>query len=388
LREEETTLMKRTVFEAEHEALRETTRQFIESELVPNAEKWESERIVDRSAFVAAGKYGLIGFNMPEEYGGGGSDDFRFNAVIDEELARYGGPAPSLTLQNDVVAPYFKHLSNDEQLKRWMPGIASGETIVAIAMTEPGAGSDLAGIRTSAVRDGDDWIINGSKTFISSGINCDLVVVVCRTDPEAGHKGFTLLVVERDMEGFSRGRKLEKMGLHAQDTSELHFENVRVPSTNVLGQEGRGFYHLMQNLPSERLSIAISAIAGARETWRQTVQYAKDRMAFGQPIGSFQHNRFLLAEMDTELDVSEQYIDRCLQGVVDDELTAVEAAKAKWWCTETAKKIIDGCVQLHGGYGYMMEYRVARDYVDSRIQTIFGGTTEIMKEIIGRDLGL
>jgi long-chain-acyl-CoA dehydrogenase len=381
-------LMKRLVFEAEHEALRGTTRQFIESELVPNAEKWESERIVDRSAFVAAGKYGLIGFNMPEEYGGGGSDDFRFNAVIDEELARYGGPAPSLTLQNDVVAPYFKHLSNDEQLKRWMPGIASGETIVAIAMTEPGAGSDLAGIRTSAVRDGDDWIINGSKTFISSGINCDLVVVVCRTDPEAGHKGFTLLVVERDMEGFSRGRKLDKMGLHAQDTSELHFENVRVPSANVLGQEGRGFYHLMQNLPSERLSIAISAIAGARETWRQTVQYAKDRKAFGQPIGSFQHNRFLLAEMDTELDVSEQYIDRCLQGVVDGELTAVEAAKAKWWCTETAKKIIDGCVQLHGGYGYMMEYRVARDYVDSRIQTIFGGTTEIMKEIIGRDLGL
>ena len=383
--------MKRLVFEAEHEALRETTRQYIESELVPNAEKWERERIVDRSAFVAAGKYGLIGFNMPEEYGGGGSDDFRFNAVIDEEIARYGGPAPSLSLQNDVVGPYFKELANDEQKKRWLPGIASGETIVAIAMTEPGAGSDLAGIRTSAVRDGSgngDWIINGSKTFISAGINSDLVVVVCRTDPDAGHKGFTLLVVERDMAGFSRGRKLDKMGLHAQDTSELHFENVRVPSANVLGQEGRGFYHLMRNLPSERLSIAISAIAGARETWRQTVQYAKDRKAFGQPIGSFQHNRFLLAEMDTELDVSERYIDRCLQGVVDGELTAVEAAKAKWWCTETAKKVIDGCVQLHGGYGYMMEYRVARDYVDSRIQTIFGGTTEIMKEIIGRDLGL
>ena len=383
--------MKRLVFEAEHEALRETTRQYIESELVPNAEKWERERIVDRSAFVAAGKYGLIGFNMPEEYGGGGSDDFRFNAVIDEEIARYGGPAPSLSLQNDVVGPYFKELANDEQKKRWLPGIASGETIIAIAMTEPGAGSDLAGIRTSAVRDGSgngDWIINGSKTFISAGINSDLVVVVCRTDPDAGHKGLTLLVVERDMAGFSRGRKLDKMGLHAQDTSELHFENVRVPSANVLGQEGRGFYHLMQNLPSERLSIAISAIAGARETWRQTVQYAKDRKAFGQPIGSFQHNRFLLAEMDTELDVSERYIDRCLQGVVDGELTAVEAAKAKWWCTETAKKVIDGCVQLHGGYGYMMEYRVARDYVDARVQTIFGGTTEIMKEIIGRDLGL
>jgi alkylation response protein AidB-like acyl-CoA dehydrogenase len=380
--------MKRIVFEDEHEALRESARQFIERELVPNAEKWEADRLIDRSAFTAAGKYGLIGFNMPEEYGGGGSDDFRFNAVIDEEIARYGGPAPSLSLQNDVVGPYFKHLANEEQLKRWMPGIASGELILAVAMTEPGAGSDLAGIRTSAVRDGDDWIVNGSKTFISSGLNCDLVVVVCRTDPEAGHKGFTLLVVERDMPGFTRGRKLDKMGLHAQDTAELHFEDVRVPAVNVLGKEGRGFYHLMENLPSERLSIAVSAIAGARESWRQTLQYAKDRKAFGQSIGNFQHNRFLLAEMDTELDVSEQYIDRCLRGVVDGDLSAVEAAKAKWWCTETAKKVIDGCVQLHGGYGYMMEYRVARDYVDSRIQTIFGGTTEIMKDIIGRDLGL
>jgi alkylation response protein AidB-like acyl-CoA dehydrogenase len=380
--------MKRIVFEDEHEALRESARQFIERELVPNAEKWEADRLIDRSAFTAAGKYGLIGFNMPEEYGGGGSDDFRFNAVIDEEIARYGGPAPSLSLQNDVVGPYFKHLANEEQLKRWMPGIASGELILAVAMTEPGAGSDLAGIRTSAVRDGDDWIVNGSKTFISSGLNSDLVVVVCRTDPDAGHKGFSLLVVERDMPGFSRGRKLDKMGLHAQDTAELHFEDVRVPAANVLGKEGRGFYHLMENLPSERLGIAISAIAGARESWRQTLQYAKDRKAFGQPIGSFQHNRFLLAEMDTELDVSEQYIDRCLQAVVEGDLSAVEAAKAKWWCTETAKKVIDGCVQLHGGYGYMMEYRVARDYVDSRIQTIFGGTTEIMKDIIGRDLGL
>jgi alkylation response protein AidB-like acyl-CoA dehydrogenase len=380
--------MKRVVFDEEHEALRESARQFIERELMPNAEKWEADRLVDRSAFTAAGKYGLIGFNMPEEYGGGGSDDFRFNAVIDEELARYGGPAPSLSLQNDVVGPYFKHLANEDQKRRWMSGIASGDIVLAVAMTEPGAGSDLAGIKTSAVRDGDDWIVNGSKTFISSGLNSDLVVVVCRTDPEAGHKGFTLLVVERDMPGFTRGRKLDKMGLHAQDTAELHFEDVRVPAANVLGKEGRGFYHLMENLPSERLSIAISAIAGARESWRQTLQYAKDRKAFGQSIGNFQHNRFLLAEMDTELDVSEQYVDRCLQAVVDDELTAVEAAKAKWWCTETAKKVIDGCVQLHGGYGYMMEYRVARDYVDSRIQTIFGGTTEIMKDIIGRDLGL
>jgi alkylation response protein AidB-like acyl-CoA dehydrogenase len=380
--------MKRLIFDAEHEQLRETTRQYLEREVAPNVEKWERDRIVDRSAYVAAGKYGLIGFNMPEEYGGGGSDDFRFNAVIVEEFAKFGSTTPSLSLQNDVVGPYFKTLATDEQKERWLSGIISGEIIVAIAMTEPGAGSDLAGIRSSAVRDGDSWIINGSKTFISSGINADLVVVVTRTDPQAGHRGFTLLVVERDMPGFTRGRKLDKMGLHAQDTAELHFANVRVPAANVLGQEGRGFYHLMHNLPSERLSIAIGAIAGARETWRQTLQYAKDRKAFGQSIGSFQHNRFLLAEMDTQLDIAEQYLDRCLRAVVDNELTAVEAAKANCWSTETAKKVIDGCVQLHGGYGYMNEYRVARDYVDVRIQTIFGGTTEIMKDIIGRDLGL
>jgi len=380
--------MRRLVFEAEHEQLRETARQFIEREVAPHAEKWERERIVDRSAYVAAAKYGLIGFNMPEEYGGGGSDDFRFNAVINEEFAKWGNVVPALSLQNDVVGAYFRTLANDEQKKRWLPGIISGETIVAIAMTEPGAGSDLAGIRTSAVRDGDDWILNGSKTFISSGINCDLVVVVTRTDPAAGHKGFTLLVVDRDMEGFTRGRKLDKMGLPSQDTAELHFENVRVPSANVLGQEGRGFYHLMHNLPSERLSIAISAVAGARETWRQTLQYVKDRKAFGQPIGSFQHNRFVMAELDTELEIAEQYIDRCLTAVLDNELTAVEAAKAKWWCTELAKRVVDACVQLHGGYGYMNEYRVARDYVDTRIMTIFGGTTEIMKDQIGRDLGL
>lgn len=382
--------MKRKIFDAEHEQLRETTKQYIEREIAPNAERWERERLVDRAAYVAAGKYGLIGFNMPEQYGGGGSEDFRFNAVINEELSKWGTVAPALTLQNDVVGPYFKNLATDEQKERWLPGIVSGETIVAIAMTEPGAGSDLAGVRTSGVRDSKDgdWIVNGSKTFISSGINCDLVVVVARTDPEAGHKGFTLLVVEARMDGFTRGRKLDKMGLHSQDTAELHFDNVRVPAANVLGKEGRGFYQLMQNLPSERLSIAISAITGARETWRQTLQYAKDRKAFGQSIGSFQHNRFLLAEMDTELEIGEQYIDRCLQAVVDGELSAVEAAKAKWWCTETAKKVVDGCVQLHGGYGYMNEYRVARDYVDVRIQTIFGGTTEIMKDIIGRDLGL
>lgn len=380
--------MKRLIFADEHEQLRATARQFLEKECAPYAEKWDSERIVDRDAYVAAGKYGLIGFNMPEKFGGGGVDDFRFNAVIVEEFTRYGLPSPGLSLQNDIVGPYFANLATEEQQERWLPGYVTGELIGAVAMTEPGAGSDLAGIKTTAVRDGDDWILNGSKTFISAGINSDLVVVVARTDPEAGHKGFSLLVVERGMEGFTRGRKLDKMGQHFADTAELNFENVRVPNANVLGKEGRGFYHLMTNLPSERLSIAIAAVAGARATFTDTLAYVKDRKAFGQPIGSFQHNKFVMAEMDTELEIAESYVDRCLQAVVDGELTAVEASKAKWWCTELAKRVVDHCVQLHGGYGYMNEYKVARDYVDVRIQTIYGGTTEIMKEIIGKDLGL
>ena len=384
----EGTVVKRLVFDEEHEQLRETARQFLEKECAPYAEKWESDRIVDREAYVAAGKYGLIGFNLPEKFGGGGVDDFRFNAVIVEEFTKYGAASPGLSLQNDIVGPYFANLADEEQQERWLPGYITGELIGAVAMTEPGAGSDLAGIKTSAVRDGDDWILNGSKTFISAGINSDLVVVVTRTDPEAGHKGFSLLVVERDMPGFTRGRKLDKMGQHFADTAELHFENVRVPNANLLGKEGRGFYHLMQNLPSERLSIAIAAVAGARATFTDTLSYVKDRKAFGQPIGSFQHNKFVMAEMDTELEIAEAYVDRCLQAVVDGELTAVEASKAKWWCTELAKRVVDHCVQLHGGYGYMNEYKVARDYVDVRIQTIYGGTTEIMKEIIGKDLGL
>ncbi|CAM3190142.1 alkylation response protein AidB-like acyl-CoA dehydrogenase [Williamsia muralis] len=380
--------MRRTVFETEHDQLRETTRQFIEREIAPHAEQWEREGQVDRSAYLAAGKYGLIGFNLPEEFGGGGIEDFRFNAVIVEELAKFGSATPALSLQNDVVGPYMAKLTNDEQKQRWLRGFASGELIGAIAMSEPGAGSDLAGIKTSAVLDGDHWVLNGSKTFISAGINSDLVIVVTRTDPNGGHKGFTLLVVERGMPGFERGRKLDKMGQHAQDTAELHFTDVRVPVENVLGEVNKGFYHLMHNLPSERLSIAIGAIAGARQVFTDTLQYTKDRKAFGQPIGTFQHNRFVLAEMSTELDIAEQYIDRCLAAVVAGELTAVDAAKAKWWTTELAKRVIDHCVQLHGGYGYMNEYPVAKAYVDSRIQTIFGGTTEIMKDIIGRDMGL
>jgi alkylation response protein AidB-like acyl-CoA dehydrogenase len=380
--------MRRTIFEPEHEQFRETVRQFLIREVEPHVANWEKAGIVDREVYVAGGKYGLLGFNVPEEFGGGGVNDFRFNAVVAEEFAKFGSGVPAFTLQNDILAPYLLSLGSEEQKRRWLPGFASGELIAAVAMSEPGAGSDLAGIRTSAVRDGDDWVLSGAKTFISSGINSDLVVVVTRTDPEAGHKGFTLLVVERDMPGFTRGRNLDKMGQHAQDTAELFFDQVRVPVANVLGQEGRGFYHLMQNLPSERLSIAISAVAGARAVFDETLAYVKDRKAFGQPIGAFQYNRFKMAEMETELEIAEVYVDRCLRSVVDGELTAVEAAKAKWWTTELQKRVVDACVQLHGGYGYMSEYSVSKAYTDTRIQTIYGGTTEIMKDIIGKNLGL
>jgi alkylation response protein AidB-like acyl-CoA dehydrogenase len=380
--------MRRAIFEPEHEQFRETVREYIAREVAPHSAKWEAAGIVDRSAYAAAGKHGVIGYNVPEKFGGGGVDDFRFSAVVAEELGRYGAAAPALTLQNIVLAPYLISLGTDEQKRRWLPGFARGELIAAIAMSEPGAGSDLAGIRTSGVRDGDDWIVTGQKTFISSGINADLVIVVTRTDPEAGHRGFTLLVVERDMPGFARGRKLEKMGQRSADTAELFFDQVRVPPSNVLGEVGRGFYHLMHNLPSERMSIAINAVAGAREIFGQTLEYARNRHAFGQPIGSFQYNRFRFAEMETELDIAQAYIDKCVRAIVDGELTAVDAAKAKWWVTELQKRVVDTCLQLHGGYGYMTEYAVSRAYTDSRVQTIYGGSTEIMKDIVGKSLGL
>jgi len=380
--------MRRTVFDPEHEQFREVVREFLAREVAPHAQAWEAAGIVDREVYRAAGKHGVIGFNVPDEFGGGGVSDFRFNAVVAEELAVAGPGTPAFTLHNDIVAPYLVSLSTPEQQQRWLPGFASGDLIGAIAMSEPGAGSDLAGVRTHAERDGSDWVLSGSKTFISSGINADLVIVVTRTDPTAGHRGFSLLVVERDMPGFTRGRNLEKIGQKSQDTAELFFDQVRVPAANVLGQEGRGFYHLMHNLPAERLSIAVSAVAGARAIFAETVTYAKNRTAFGQPIGAFQHNRFVLAELDTELDIAQVYVDRCLEAVVAGELTAVEAAKAKWWTTELQKRVVDACVQLHGGYGYMLEYPVARAYLDARVQTIYGGTTEIMKEIIGRPVGL
>ncbi|NYI75513.1 acyl-CoA dehydrogenase family protein [Nocardioides panzhihuensis] len=379
--------MARTVFTEEHEEFRSLVKEFLAREVEPHAEDWEAAGIVDKSVYKAAAQAGVLGFSVPEAYGGMGIDDFRYNAIVAEELARGRGGGVALTLLNDIVAPYLLRLTTEGQRQRWLTALAAGDMTFAIAMSEPGAGSDLAGIRTSAVREGDEWVISGQKTFISNGILSDAVIVVCRTDPEAGHKGFSLIVVEDGTPGFERGRKLKKMGHHAQDTAELFFSECRVPAGNLLGTEGRGFFHLMENLPSERLSIAVSAIAAAEKTFAETMTYAKEREAFGQPIGSFQANRFTIAEMATELDIARIYVDSCIDRVVDGTLTAVDAAKAKWWCTELHKKVVDQCLQLHGGYGYMLEYPVARAYQDVRISTILGGTTEIMKEIIGRDLG-
>lgn len=375
--------------EPEHLAFRETAREFVRREIVPFHDGWEKAGIVDREVWRKAGKLGLLGIDVDERYGGGGVRDFRYLATLSEELVRAGASGVGFGLHNDVVAPYLNELATDEQKSRWLPGFCSGDIITAIAMTEPGAGSDLQGIRTHAVRDGGDWILNGAKTFITNGINSDLVIVVAKTDPEAkGSKSISLIVVERGMPGFERGRNLDKIGLKAQDTAELFFTDVRVPAANILGELNRGFYHLMHNLPQERLGIAVSAVIGAETVFEHTLEYCKTRTAFGQPIGSFQNSRFELAEMATELDIARTYIDDCIMRHVAGELDAVDASKAKWWTTDLQKRVVDRCLQLHGGYGYMMEYPVAKAFVDSRVQAIYGGTNEIMKEIVGRSLGV
>jgi alkylation response protein AidB-like acyl-CoA dehydrogenase len=305
-----------------------------------------------------------------------------------EELARAGVHGPGFAVHNDINGGYLSRLATDEQKQRWLPGYCSGEIITAIAMSEPAAGSDLQGIKTTAVKDGDDYVLNGQKTFITNGILSDLVIVVAKTDPEAAHKGISLLVVERGMIGFDRGRNLDKIGLHAQDTAELYFDNVRVPKENLLGEEGEGFVYLMQNLPRERVTIGVTSLAGAEKAFEQTVEYCRTREAFGRPIGRFQHNRFTLAEMKTELTVARAFTDRCILEHVEERLSTEEASMLKWWNTELCNRVVDRCLQLHGGYGYMTEYPIAKAYLDARIQTIFGGTTEIMKEIIGRSLGI
>jgi alkylation response protein AidB-like acyl-CoA dehydrogenase len=380
--------MQRDLFEEEHQLFRETVREFLAREVAPHHGQWEKDGIVPREVWKTAGEIGMFGFGVPEEFGGAGITDFRYNTVIVEEVMRIGATGLGFSLHNDVMAPYFVELTNDEQKARWLPGFASGELITAVAITEPGAGSDLQGIRATAVREGDHYVVNGQKTFITNGINSDLVVVVAKTDPAAGARGISLLVVERGMEGFSRGRNLDKVGMHAQDTAELFFDNVRVPAANLLGdEEGQGFFQLMRNLPQERLSIAVMAVAAAETVLQATIEYCKSRKAFGSNLGSFQNTRFVLAELDTEVEIARHYVDKCILALNAKELSAVDAAKAKWWTTELQTKTVDRCLQLHGGYGYMMEYPVAKAWVDSRVQTIYGGTTEIMKEIIGRSFG-
>ena len=380
--------MQRDIFTPEHDAFRDMVRTFIAREITPYHEQWERDGMVSRELWLAAGKAGLLGIDVDEKYGGGGNTDYRYYLILGEELAAAGATGPAFAVHNDINGQYFNRLCTPEQRERWLPGYCSGELISAIAMTEPGAGSDLQGMRATAIRDGDHYLVNGSKTFISNGQLADLVIVAARTDPAAGYHGISLLVVERGMPGFERGRNLDKIGMHAQDTSELSFTDVRVPVANLLGEEGGGFIALMQNLPRERMALGTAALAAAEKVFADTLGYCQQRQAFGQPIGSFQHNRFVLAEMATELAVTRTFTDRAVMELVAGRLTNEEASMVKWWDSELCNRVMDRCLQLHGGYGYMREFGVARAWTDSRVQTIFGGTTEIMKEIIGRGLGV
>jgi alkylation response protein AidB-like acyl-CoA dehydrogenase len=381
--------MRRTQFEVEHVALAEAYRAFLDKEVVPNFLEWERAGATPRELFEVAGRGGFLGMAIPEEYGGGGVADFRFNQALAEQVAFAGvGPAAmGMGLHNDICLPYFLAYANDEQKRRWLPGIASGELITAIAMTESGAGSDLSGIRTSAVREDDHYLVNGGKTFITNGINADLVITAVRTS-ESRHAGLSLLILERGMPGFERGRNLDKVGMHSQDTAELSFTDVEVPVANLLGEENRGFYQLVTNLPQERMSISVSSLAEARAAFVNALAYVKSRKAFGASIGSFQNTKFVLANIATELDVTQAFVDECVNALNDGELSAEDAAKAKLWTTELQGRVLDQCLQLHGGYGYMMEYPVARAWADARVTRIYGGSSEIMKEVIGRSLGL
>jgi alkylation response protein AidB-like acyl-CoA dehydrogenase len=381
--------MRRTIFTDEQEWFRETVATFVQRELLPDAARHRADRAIGREAWRSAGDQGLLGLSVPERHGGSGTSDFRFNAILGEELARAGlAYASSFTIHTDVVAPYLLELTTEEQRERWLPRFCSGELVTAIGMTEPSAGSDLSALRSFARRNGDGWVLTGSKTFITNGLGAGLVVVAARTSKESRGRGITLLAVEDDMDGFTRGRKLEKVGQPEADTAELFFEDVYIPDGNVIGEVGAGFQHMMERLPQERLSAACSNLAHAAEVLAQTLTYVGERRAFGRSIGSFQHNRFLLAELSTEIDVTQAYVDHCLSAHVAGELTDVDAAKAKWWTADVQNRVVDACVQLHGGYGYMQEYDVARAWADARVTKIWAGSNEIMKEIIGRSLGL
>ena len=381
--------MKRTIYDEDHEAFRQSVKEFVDRTLAPRAEEMIRDHVIARDIWEEAGAQGFFGLSIPEEYGGAGIDDYRFNAVFAEEIGRFTNAAGScFGIHADITAPYLVHLGTEEQKQRWLPDVAAGTKIMAIGMTEPSGGSDLASLKSTAVRDGDEWVINGSKTFITNGHQCDLAVVAVRTDPTKGAKGISLFVLEAGMEGFSKGNKLDKVGQEESDTAELFFENVRVTDDHLLGAEGMGFIEMMKHLPQERLGNAVANLANARQILAETIEYTKERKAFGMPVGSFQYNKFTIAEMVTKVEVTQAYIDQCILAHTQGTLTAVDAAKAKWWAAEVQCAVLDQCVQLHGGYGYMNEYRVARAWRDARVHKIWAGTNEIMKELIGRDLGL
>ncbi len=381
--------MKREIYDEDHEAFRSSVREFLERSVIPNVEQHAVDKAIPREFWLEAGKQGFLGLEIPEEYGGAGADDYRFNAVMAEELSKVNAALGSCWgIHADITAPYIVAMGTEEQKQRWLPGVAAGEILLAIGMTEPSGGSDLAALKTTAVKDGDDWVINGSKTFITNGYSADLVVTAVRTDPEKGARGITLFANPADAPGFSRGRKLDKVGQDESDTAELFFEDVRLGEDHIIGELGGGFIAMMQKLPQERLGCSISNVAHAKQILLETIQYTKDRKAFGAPIGTFQHNKFLMAELVTSIEVAEAYIDQCVIAHDKGELTPVDAAKAKWWSSQVQNDVLDHCVQLHGGYGFMNEYRVARAWRDARVSKIWAGSNEIMKELIGRDLGL
>jgi long-chain-acyl-CoA dehydrogenase len=378
--------MKRTIYTQDHEDFRGAVRSWLERDVIPNGEQYIADKALPREFWLKAGENGFLGLALDEEYGGAG--DFRYNAVLAEELAKVNAALPTCVgIHSDITAPYINELGTPEQKERWLPGVASGEILLAIGMTEPSGGSDLAALKTTAVRDGDEWVINGSKTFITNGFSCDIVIAAARTAPELGPKGITLFAIEATKEGFSRGRKLDKVGMEESDTAELFFENVRVTDAEIIGELNKGFIHMMQKLPQERIACAVANTAHAKQILAETIQYATDRQAFGQSIGKFQHLKFKMAEMVTEIEVLEAYMDKCVEAHDKKELTPVEAAKAKWFSSDVQGRVLDECVQIHGGYGFMNEYRVARAWRDARVTRIWAGSNEIMKELIGRELG-
>ena len=380
--------MKRSIYDSDHEAFRDSVRGFLDRQVKPHLEEHVAEKSMPRELWLEAGKQGFLGLEIPEQYGGSEAGDYRFNAVLTEELAKVNMALPSCVgIHADIVAPYLVHLTTEEQKERWLPRFCTGELLTAIGMTEPSGGSDLAALKTTAVQDGDDWVLNGSKTFITNGYSADLVLVAARTSPEKKARGITLFAVEAGMQGFSRGRKLDKVGQDESDTAELFFEDVRVPSANVVGEVDNGFIHMMQWLPQERLGSAVTNLAHAAQILEETIEYARERKAFGQSIGAFQHNKFLLAELVTRVEVTQAFVDQAVIAHTQGELTPIDAAKAKWWTAQVQNEVLDHCVQLYGGYGFMNEYRVARAWRDARVTKIWAGSNEIMKELIGRDLG-